>query len=196
MLQSSGKDYEDPDQRRRRRSSISHFRSSSSTKEFYSKSSTNGVSNFYHSNYNNKNSKVTTPTKSHKDFRSSSAHREADASSKPMASTGNKKKSLGSVGGKSSLLQSKSLDEEEIRGSSSKFHGKFNNDDNNNDKDGCSKESTLVDQEGEESDSSSDLFELQIGAGGYYSSDLPVYETTHMERIRSENPPISLNVIS
>lgn len=42
--------------------------------------------------------------------------------------------------------------------------------------------------DGFESDSSSDLFELQNYDLGLYSSGLPVYETTHMERINRGAP--------
>ncbi|XP_042497145.1 protein BIG GRAIN 1-like E [Macadamia integrifolia] len=42
--------------------------------------------------------------------------------------------------------------------------------------------------DGGESDSSSDLFELQNCDLGFYSSGLPVYETTHMESIKRGAP--------
>ncbi|KVI05447.1 protein BIG GRAIN 1-like E [Cynara cardunculus var. scolymus] len=42
--------------------------------------------------------------------------------------------------------------------------------------------------EGNESDSSSDLFELTNCDLGYYSSGLPVYETTHMDSIKRGAP--------
>ncbi|XP_043703854.1 protein BIG GRAIN 1-like E isoform X2 [Telopea speciosissima] len=42
--------------------------------------------------------------------------------------------------------------------------------------------------DGGESDSSSDLFELQNCDLGFYSSGLPVYETTHMESIKKGAP--------
>ncbi|OVA11000.1 hypothetical protein BVC80_1745g11 [Macleaya cordata] len=54
------------------------------------------------------------------------------------------------------------------------------------------KDKIWVDDEddGAESDSSSDLFELQNYDLGLYSSGLPVYETTHIESIK-RGPPIS-----
>ncbi|KAL9325097.1 hypothetical protein ACSQ67_005742 [Phaseolus vulgaris] len=42
--------------------------------------------------------------------------------------------------------------------------------------------------DGAESDSSSDLFELQNYDLGYYSSGLPVYETTNMDSIKRGAP--------
>ncbi|PIA63203.1 hypothetical protein AQUCO_00200903v1 [Aquilegia coerulea] len=55
------------------------------------------------------------------------------------------------------------------------------------------KKQAVVDHEvddGAESDSSSDLFELGNYNLGSYPNDLPVYETTHMERIK-RGPPIT-----
>ncbi|XP_057493112.1 protein BIG GRAIN 1-like E [Actinidia eriantha] len=48
--------------------------------------------------------------------------------------------------------------------------------------------------EGGESDSSSDLFELENYDLGYYSSGLPVYETTHMDTIK-RGAPISNGIM-
>lgn len=174
------KEYEDPDQRRRRRSSMSQFRSSSST---------NGVRDFFPINHNNKNFSLTSTTKS--------SYRQPDhASVKPTASITDKtKKGSGTVGGKSSLSESKPSDKVETRVSSTRFCRNLNDNSKAAD-DGCSKESVLVDREGEDSDSSSDLFELHIGGGSYCSSDLPVYETTRIERIGMRATPISLNAPS
>ncbi|KAK1413719.1 hypothetical protein QVD17_35497 [Tagetes erecta] len=49
--------------------------------------------------------------------------------------------------------------------------------------------SFIFDDDGGDSDSSSDLFELTNCDLGYYSSGLPVFETTHMDSIK--RPPIS-----
>ncbi|OWM75877.1 hypothetical protein CDL15_Pgr009521 [Punica granatum] len=198
VLQSSGKEHEDPDQRRRRRSSISHFRSSStsSVTESHSKSRTGNVISNDHTNYgNNVHPSVTTPTKSYKDLRSFLDHGQVEASSKPIASTGDKTKiRSGSIGGKS-RSELKSLENEEKVICGMEFYRKFkDNKNNNNNNNAGSKESMLVAEE-EESDSSSDLFELQIGGGGYCSSDLPVYDTTHIERIKT-GAPISINAPS
>lgn len=185
MLQSSGKEYDnDPDRRRWRSSSASHFRSSSSTEvDSYSKSRAYSIGNFYcygtrNNNYRSSPVSVTTPTKSFMDLRSTSDHRQLGASNKPISSIkDDMKTSSGLVSGKA--ISELKLSDNEERGSIGELYRKYYSNINNNKKNGSSKESMTVDQaDQEDSDSSSDLFELQIGGESYFSSDLPVYETT------------------
>lgn len=188
MLQASGKEHEDPNQRRWRRTSISHFRSLSSATDSYLKSTTNSISSIYcrAGNNNNKNSSVTTPTKSHKELRSSSDHRQVEVSNKPVASTDDKMKMGSGLASQKMRLEYNFSDNE--RGSGVEFYRKFSKDKD----DSSSKVCDSVDRAGDESDSSSDLFELQIsGEGCSCLSDLPVYETTHIERLRLGAPPTS-----
>lgn len=186
MLQSSsGKEHDDdPDRRRWRSSSASHFRSSSSAEvDSCSKSRAYGIGNFYcYSTRNNNNRSstvsVTTPTKSFKELRSTSDHRQVGASNKTISSIEDETKTgSGLVRAGRARSEMKFSDIEE-KGSVVELHRKFNSNINNNNNNGSSGESMSVDQAEEESDSSSDLFELQIGGEGYFSGDLPVYETT------------------
>ncbi|KAF5745762.1 hypothetical protein HS088_TW07G01355 [Tripterygium wilfordii] len=52
-----------------------------------------------------------------------------------------------------------------------------------------------VGDDGAESDSSSDLFELENFDLGFYSSGLPVYETTHIDTIKRSAPPITTGAV-
>ncbi|XP_057481283.1 protein BIG GRAIN 1-like E [Actinidia eriantha] len=160
----SMKDYEDdsPGGRRKRRSSISHFRSGSSntdSKSIYSSSS----------------SGFRTPppypqTKTIRDLRSYSDHKQPVASL-PKYDDARAKNHTTSV------LQNEVL-----------LDGKFKNFGNGIlEKDREFRKFGEVDEDGD-SDSSSDLFELENYDLGYYSSGLPVYETTHMDTIKRGAP--------
>ncbi|KAL2519256.1 hypothetical protein Adt_15503 [Abeliophyllum distichum] len=158
---------ESPGGRRKRRSSISHFRTANSTttdsKSFYSSSSSGFRTPPPHAN---------TPTKSYKDFRNFSDYNKQIISVQKF--NGNVK----------SDYSSSWLDE--------KF--KFSNgysDKNWNDKypleENEFRKFSDVD-DGADSDSSSDLFDLPNHELDFYSSDLPVYETTHLDSIKRTAP--------
>lgn len=146
--------------RRRRRSSISHFRSSSSvtkstaitdSKSLYSSSS----SGF----------RTPPPSKSYKDLRSLSEHKEM--SLRPAALVQNDRHRGSSRGGFWNKYGGRGTGETETGGGREFRIRKFGYDDDDND-----------------SDSSSDLFELQNYDLGYCSSGLPVYETTRLDSIK------------
>lgn len=187
---------ESPGGRRRRRSSISHFRSSSTTTADSRSTYSSMSSGFRTPPY-----VVQTPTKSCKEFRTLSEHKHAvslpttkqNNNGHVKSSTtlqnelwGDKKKrepitllddNHHKHSSNNGLLLSSSdqkqriLPEKEIR--------KFN------------EVVDVDDDDGAESDSSSDLFELQNYDLGYYSSGLPVYETTNMDNIKRGAQPIS-----
>ncbi|XP_057531128.1 protein BIG GRAIN 1-like E [Amaranthus tricolor] len=179
FTQSMKDEDESPIGRRKRRSSISHFRSTSSaidSRSLYSSSS----SGFRTPPYN-----LNTP-KSYKDFKSFSEYKDVLATLSKYNIQGN---GNGKVHKGDKIKGSNNLDwvDEKLRlknglvEKSKNFNGykektehkKFNHDDDDDDHDGA------------ESDSSSDLFELQIDYGyGFCSSGLPVYETTHMDNIK------------
>ncbi|XP_061360093.1 protein BIG GRAIN 1-like E [Gastrolobium bilobum] len=180
---------ESPGGRRRRRSSISHFRSSSTadSRSIYSSLS----SGFRTPPY------VQTPTKSCKEFRTLSDHKHAvSLSTKYNESV------------KPTTLQNEWLDDKKKRDPTLL-------DDNNKHSNGLSEKQKKCSNEfpeknriwldkyseeekeirkfnevddGAESDSSSDLFELQNYDLGYYPSGLPVYETTNMDNIKRGAP--------
>ncbi|KAL4281517.1 hypothetical protein GQ457_03G011550 [Hibiscus cannabinus] len=168
--------------RRRRRSSISHFRSSSmiDTKSFYSSSS---------SGFRTPPPYANTPTKSYKEFRSYSDHKQVSSLSKnnigPTKPTAlqnaviDDKRNTNTTGpgysekheNISVRHQEKGRDYSDRYPSEEKETRKFNETD-----------------DGAESDSSSDLFELQNYDLSTYTSGLPVYETTHMDTIKRGAP--------
>ncbi|XP_027362770.1 protein BIG GRAIN 1-like E [Abrus precatorius] len=181
---------ESPGGRRRRRSSISHFRSSSTTdsKSIYSSLS----SGFRTPPY------VQTPTKSCKEFRTLSDHKHALSMST---------KHNGHV--KSTTLQNELLwDDKKKReltwlDDNYKHSNVVSEKQRNWGSELLEKDRIWVDKysaedkeikkfnevdDGAESDSSSDLFELQNYDLGYYSSGLPVYETTNMDNIKRGAP--------
>lgn len=156
---------ESPGGRRKRRSSISHFRIASSTtdsKSFYSSISSGFRTPPAHAN---------TPTKSYKDIRNFSDSKKTISVQK---FNGNVKRDYSSSW----------LDE--------KF--KFNNgypeknwpDKYPSEENEFRKFSDVDD--GADSDSSSDLFDLPNHELEFYSSDLPVYETTHIDSIKRAAP--------
>ncbi|KAJ4710715.1 protein BIG GRAIN 1-like E [Melia azedarach] len=186
---------ESPGGRRKRRSSISHFRSSSTTdsKSLYSSSS---------SGFRTPPPYAHTPTKSYKDFRNYSDHKPIESLSKSCNTNGQALKPT--------ALQNELLGLDEKRNPDlswldEKF--KFNNVYSEKHKSFgnrfIEKDRIWIDQyssegkeyrkfneidDGAESDSSSDLFELQNYDLGIYSSGLPVYETTHMDSIKRGAP--------
>ncbi|XP_030514362.1 protein BIG GRAIN 1-like E [Rhodamnia argentea] len=178
---------ESPGWRRRRRSSISHFRSSSAVADsksvYTSLSSGSKTPPAYILN---------TPTKSYKEFRSYSDHKQVVVSKNNRDGKHVKAPHLGNdaVSGNKRSNDLSWLDEKFklIEPSSEKKKKGFGNN-------GFAKhasESTDVkrfdeeeEDDGAQSDSSSDLFELQnYDLGGYCSSGLPVYETTCIESIK------------
>lgn len=186
--QSMKDEEESPGGRRKRRSSISHFRSSSTTdsKSIYSSSS---------SGFRTPPPYAHTPTKTYKDLRSYSDHKQVVYLSKFNGHV------------KSNALQNEASDDKrstDLAWLDEKFT--FTNglsEKTKNLGNGFSeKERIWVDQypaekeyrkfnqvdDGAESDSSSDLFELQNYDLGYCSSGLPVYETTHMDSIKRGAP--------
>ncbi|XWS34217.1 hypothetical protein CRYUN_Cryun21dG0021500 [Craigia yunnanensis] len=190
--QSKKDEEESPGGRRKRRSSISHFRSSSTAdiKSFYSSSS---------SGFRTPPPYAHTPTKSYKEFRSYSDHKQVVSLSK--------NNNIGQT--KSTALQNELLDDKRNTTDYSRLDEKFKFNDGYSEKhknlgtrnqekdrnwtDRCPSEEKErrkfreVD-DGADSDSSSDLFELQNYDLGIYSSGLPVYETTHMDSIKRGAP--------
>lgn len=186
---------ESPGGRRKRRSSISHFRSSSTTdsKSIYSSSS---------SGFRTPPPYSQTPTKSYKDFRSFSDHKQVVSLSK--CNHNGKVRSIG-------LQNHEVLDdkrERELSWLDEKFKysnglsEKYKNFGSGilSEKDriwmdkippevekGRFEKFSEMDDEAD-SDSSSDLFELQNYDLGLYSNGLPVYETTNMDSIKRGTP--------
>ncbi|KAK7407445.1 hypothetical protein VNO78_09379 [Psophocarpus tetragonolobus] len=194
---------ESPGGRRRRRSSISHFRSSSTadSKSLYSSLS----SGFRTPPY------VQTPTKSCKEFRTLSDHKHAMSFSAKYNGHG---RSTTTTTLQNELLWDEKkkrepsqpttfLDENNNKYSTNGLSQKQRNKSSH---DLLEKDRMLMDKyssqekeftqirkfnevdDGAESDSSSDLFELQNYDLGYYSSGLPVYETTNMDSIKRGAP--------
>lgn len=156
--------------RRRRRSSISHFRSTDS-KSLYSSSS---------SGFRTPPPYANTPIKCFKDLRSYSDHKQVSSMPKYNVDLNGHVKS-------SEVLE----DKQKLNGFLEKPKNSGNGFLEKHDIWKKEKEfKKLVDEvdDGAESDSSSDLFELQNFDLGYYSSGLPVYETTHMENIKKGSP--------
>lgn len=190
--QSMKDEEESPGGRRKRRISISHFRSSSTTdsaKSLYSSSS---------SGFRTPPPYAHTPTKSYKDFRSYSDHKQAVSLSKN--STGHVKSTAAvcnEVLDDNKRNKDLSWLDEKFKfsnGLSEKCktfgNGLAEKDRIWKDKYPSEKEFTRFNEvdDGAESDSSSDLFELQNYDLGYYSSGLPVYETTNMDSIKRGAP--------
>ncbi|OIW02200.1 hypothetical protein TanjilG_21853 [Lupinus angustifolius] len=177
-------DDENPSGRRRRRSSISLFRSSSNAdaKSLYS-SLSSGFRTPPH---------VQTPTKSCKEFRIFSDHKHAVSLSKhnglvkPKTTLHNELKREPTLldenykHGRLSLEKQKNCGNE-LAEKDRIWLDKYSAEDKG------FKKFNVVD-DGAESDSSSDLFELQNCDLGYCSSGLPVYETTNMDNIKRGTP--------
>ncbi|KAK3442893.1 hypothetical protein EUGRSUZ_B03139 [Eucalyptus grandis] len=178
---------ESPGWRRRRRSSISHFRSSSAVADSKSVYSTLSSGSKTPPAY-----VLNTPTKSYKEFRSYSDHKQVAFPKNNRNNEHLKVPNLGNdvVSGNKRSNDLSWLDEKFklIEPSSEKKKKSFGH----NGFEKHASESTAVkrfneeeEDDGAESDSSSDLFELQnYDLGGYCSSGLPVYETTCIESIK------------
>lgn len=200
---------ESPGGRRRRRSSISHFRSSSTadSKSLYSSLS----SGFRTPPY------VQTPTKSCKEFRTFSDHKHAQSLSTKCNNNGlvrstttitlqnellldekrkrepttlldnNNNKNTNGLTEKQRINKGRRSDElHENKDRVMLVENKYSSDDKETNQ--IMKFNEVIDDDGAESDSSSDLFELQNYDLGYYSSGLPVYETTNMDNIKRGAP--------
>ncbi|KAJ7943313.1 protein BIG GRAIN 1-like E [Quillaja saponaria] len=182
---------ESPGGRRKRRSSISHFRSSGTdTKSLYSSSN---------SGFRTPPPYAQTPTKSYKEFKNYSDHKQP-AVSLSKYNNGHVKATT--------TLQNELLDDkkkidhsllEEKQKLRNEWSEKYRNLANElSEKDNIWAEKYSSEEkdlrsfndidDGAESDSSSDLFELQNYDLGYSSSGLPVYETTNMDNIKSGAP--------
>jgi hypothetical protein len=189
-------DDESPGGRRKRRSSISHFRSSGTTdtKSLYSSSSSGFMTPPPYTH---------TPTKGYKEFRSCSDHRQIV--SLPKQNVGIVK----SIAFRNEILDDKKNTDLSWLEEKYKFNDGFSDQKvpRNRGNQHLEKDRTWVDQypseekecrkfdevdDGTESDSSSDLFELQnYDLAGTYSNGLPVYETTRMDSIKRGAVPIS-----
>ncbi|KAK2975937.1 hypothetical protein RJ640_008037 [Escallonia rubra] len=164
--------------RKLRRSSISHL-SHHESKSMYNLSTAS-------SGFRTPPSYAYTPTKTYKDFRSYSDH-------KPVGATLSKQNN-GHVT-KSPSLQNEVrsteyawLDEKfKLSNGITEKHKNFGTGFSEKSKD-FRKFSVADDDDGADSDSSSDLFELQNYDLSCYSSGLPVYETTHMDTIKRGAP--------
>ncbi|XP_054810652.1 protein BIG GRAIN 1-like E [Prosopis cineraria] len=171
---------ESPGGRRWRRSSISHFRSSSTadSKSIYSSFS----SGFRTPPY------VQTPTKSCKEFRTLSDQKQQAVSVSKYNNGHVKSTSSQNV----SLWDDKKKREPTVLDENHKTRNVPSEKDRiwvekHSPEEKEFKKFSEVD-EGAESDSSSDLFELQNYDLGYYPSGLPVYETTNMDNIKRGAP--------
>ncbi|KAM7484449.1 hypothetical protein LguiA_000458 [Lonicera macranthoides] len=180
---------ESPGGRRKRRSSISHFPSVNTgySSSFYSNSSSSG--------FRTPPPYSQTPSKSYKDIRSYSDHKtQLITLSKQSNKQGN-----ANVNVKSSVLPNEEFEEkfkfcngfpEKHKNLSNGFSEKVRIREilNPSEEREFKKFNTESDDDGAESDSSSDLFELQNYDLGCYSSGLPVYETTHVDSIKRGAP--------
>ncbi|XP_021756523.1 protein BIG GRAIN 1-like E [Chenopodium quinoa] len=189
---------ESPINRRKRRSSISHFRSTSSAIDARSMYSTSSSGFRTPPPYN-----LNTPTKSCKDFRNFSDYKDVLATLSKYKIQGN-----GNNNGipkddhnnnNNKVMKGSSnnnidwIDEKLRMVEKSKNYNNNNNNNNNisshvvyqEKKENYKKFDQHDDEDGADSDSSSDLFELRIDYEfGFCSSGLPVYETTHMDNIK------------
>ena len=193
--QSMKDDAESPGGRRKRRSSISHFRSSGTTdtKSLYSSSSSGFMTPPPYTH---------TPTKGYKEFRSCSDHRQ-------IVSLPKQNGIVKSIAFRNEILDDKKNTDLSWLEEKYKFNDGFSDQKvpRNRGNQHLEKDRTWVDQypseekecrkfdevdDGTESDSSSDLFELQnYDLAGTYSNGLPVYETTRMDSIKRGAVPIS-----
>ncbi|GAB4829028.1 hypothetical protein Ancab_018686 [Ancistrocladus abbreviatus] len=202
-LSQSAKDHnsiieeESPGSRRKRRSSISHFgttttMSSSSIADSRSLHSSSSSGFRTHLPY------ADTPTKSNKDIRSHSDHKQVLATLSKYTINGENAESMAIIQSNDKRGTNFDWSEEKFKcnnglleesrdlsyGHSEKGLKKRNGeavDDHDHDDGG-----------GGESDSSSNLFELQLNYElGYHSSALPVHETTHVDSIRVSGTAIS-----
>ncbi|KMT08898.1 hypothetical protein BVRB_6g136180 [Beta vulgaris subsp. vulgaris] len=186
---------ESPISRRKRRSSISHFRSTNSAVDVRSIYSTSSSGFRTPPPYN-----LNTPTKSCKDFKNFSDYKDVLASLSKYKIQGNGNNNGNPKDEKSEGLDNFDWIDEKLRLKNEVFEkSKILNHGYHQEKvEKCKKYNDHEDEDdGAESDSSSDLFELQIDYEfGFCSSGLPVYETTHMDNIkRTSATTITNNLI-
>lgn len=197
--------------RRKRRSSISHFGSINTISSNYT-SSDSKSSSFYSSSTSSE--KRPPCAKASTKIISKGTQNHSDQNRDVMMNTSSKIKNDIDVHVKSSSSHKKIhtdestenswLDEEKFRSrtspnetSSEKYKNTFTNgvsgDKINHSKDSANFKNFINDEDdGADSDSSSDLFELQnYDLVSCYSSDLPVYETTHIDAIKRGTPIVS-----
>ncbi|XP_023546955.1 protein BIG GRAIN 1-like E [Cucurbita pepo subsp. pepo] len=168
---------EDESRTSKRRISISHFRSSNAAatdaKFIYSSSPGNN------SGFRTPPPHVQTPTKSYKELLSFSKftrHVKSAETLEKRASKQKKKNLSNCSSEKDRVWVEKPLGDEEMKKKLKKFEHDINIIDDIDDID-----------DGGETDSSSDLFELQIYDLDYYSNGLPVYESTDIDSIKRRN---------
>ncbi|GMN42036.1 hypothetical protein TIFTF001_011262 [Ficus carica] len=179
---------ESPSGRRKRRSSISHFRSSSTTD---SKSTYSSSGSGFRTPPPYNITTAQTPTKGHKDLRSFSEQKQVLLSLSKHNITSNgttptttttttndiKNKHLGNP---EKIWEDKYQPSDQIK--KGLIFRRFDE---------------VEEDEGADSDSSSDLFELQnYDLGSYSSSGLPVYETTDMDNIKRSSGSTVLPISS
>lgn len=200
-------DHESPDGRRKRRSSISHFRSVNSTTNI-SSSAENSSSEFTTPRFTN-----TTPAKnSFKDFKNFLDHHKpavllnVSKNNCPIKSSASQKDLHHNYSTRkiSTDRDNTRLDDDNFKFSTTTTthrnygfptekckifgNGYLDHDINQSSERNFRNFVNEID-DGADSDSSSDLFELQnFDLGGCYSSGLPVYETTHMDSIKRGAP--------
>ncbi|KAK4260969.1 hypothetical protein QN277_004026 [Acacia crassicarpa] len=181
---------ESPGGRRLRRSSISHFRSSSTTADSSKSLYSSFSSGFRTPPY------VQTPTKSCKEFRTFSENQKQNQQQAAVSVTKCNYNNIGHV--KSTSFQNVTLWDDKKKRDHQKptiLDENYKTSRNVVSEKQCpppeekefKKFINEVD-DGAESDSSSDLFELQNYDLGYYPSGLPVYETTNMDNIKRGEP--------
>ncbi|KAJ4831425.1 hypothetical protein Tsubulata_023220 [Turnera subulata] len=178
---------ESPDGRRKRRSSISHFRSSWSTAtkshdhRYTSPSGFRTPPPAYNSH---------TPTKSFRDTIISDHHHKHQVSKSKHAPNLKEQgglEDLSWLDDKLKLLHAFSSDNN--NNNNSKYRTRTSR--THRDDRRQSKDKDANDDDEDDTDSSSDLFELQNYDLGLFSTGLPVYETTHMGSIKIPNAATS-----
>ncbi|CAK9188191.1 unnamed protein product, partial [Ilex paraguariensis] len=191
-----GEDQESPGGRRKRRSSISNFRLDDGSYHNLEPYDTKSMNSSSISGFRTPPPYAHPPTKTCKNLRSYSDHRQV-VMSLPKHNNGHVKSTTtlqNEVEDDKNNTDHAWLDEK------FKFSDGFSEKHNNYGKGFLKKGRTWADQieteerefkkffnevdDGGDSDSSSDLFELQNYDSDHYSTGLPVYETTHMEIIK------------
>ncbi|XP_074336489.1 protein BIG GRAIN 1-like E [Apium graveolens] len=187
--------------RRKRRSSMSHFQSVKTTSSNCN-SSDSKSSSFYSSSSSSE--KRPPGTKAPSKISQSHPDKNHDVMIKNNITVHLKSSSSHKKVHNDENTQNSWLDEEKFRfrpsteTSTEKYRNTFTNNGVSGDKTNHSKDSTNFrnfindEDDGADSDSSSDLFELQnYDLVSCYSSDLPVYETTHIDTIKRGAPIVS-----
>ncbi|KAL1807860.1 hypothetical protein ACET3Z_024850 [Daucus carota] len=181
-------DHESPGARRKRRSSISHFRSFTSTNN--SSSVNNSKSSFYSSSSSEFTTHPSTNTPTKNTYKDSKPTIHLNMSSKS-----NKYNVNSTTWQKNEDHDNVWMDEEEFKFSTTTIFDSNRAFDHEKNQPSERDFRNFINEmdDGAESDSSSDLFELQNYDLGCctYSSGLPVYETTHMSSIKRGAPMIT-----